>query len=177
MVPNAIELHRQLALTIYRMAHGCSFKVLKYIFGVSQSLATQTFNKVIRVLISSLYDEYIKLPSSEEERVQECESFIENYEFPCMGTCDGFHVNITHLKNHYSFKIKYTVTNMGLDGQNKPFLHLTTCAPGSTHDACLLRHCSLFRTKCNGGGIPNKSVSLGIAGEKPLITIGESVFP
>ena len=29
MVPNPIEPHRQLALTIYRMAHGCSFKVLK----------------------------------------------------------------------------------------------------------------------------------------------------
>ena len=37
MVSNPTELHRQLALTIYRMAHGCSFKVLKYIFGVSQS--------------------------------------------------------------------------------------------------------------------------------------------
>ena len=37
MIPNLTELHRQLALTIYRMAHGCSFKVLKYIFGVSQS--------------------------------------------------------------------------------------------------------------------------------------------
>ena len=74
MVPNPIELHRQLALTIHRMAHGCSFKVLKYIFGVSQSLATQTFNKVIRVLISSLYDEFIKLPSSKEKWVQECHS-------------------------------------------------------------------------------------------------------
>ena len=34
--------------------------------------------------------------------------------------------------------------------------------PGSTHDARLLRHCSLFRTICNGGGIPNKSVTLGM---------------
>ena len=35
MVPNPIETHRQLGLTIYRMAHGCSFKVLQHIFGVS----------------------------------------------------------------------------------------------------------------------------------------------
>ena len=178
MVPNPIEPHRQLALTIYRIAHGCSFKVLKYIFGVSQSLATQTFNKVIRVLISSLYEEFIKLRSSEEKCVQECKSFIENYEFPCVGAWDGFHVNITtHLKNRYSFKNKYTVSIMGLVGHNKHFLHLTTGAPGSTHDARLLRHCSLFRIICNGGGIPNKSVSLGNAGEIPLITIGDSAFP
>ena len=43
MVPNTTEPHRQLAITIYRMAHGCSFKVLKYIFCISQSLATQTW--------------------------------------------------------------------------------------------------------------------------------------
>ena len=73
-----------------------NFKVLKYIFGVSQSLATQTFIKVIRVLILNLRDERIKLHSSEEEWVQECKSFIENYEFPCIGAWDGFHVNIIH---------------------------------------------------------------------------------
>ena len=42
IVPNPIEEHRQLALTVYRMAHGCSFKVLQHIFGVSVSLATET---------------------------------------------------------------------------------------------------------------------------------------
>ena len=160
------------------MAYGCSFKVLKYIFGLSQSLANQTFNKVIRVLISSLYDESIKFPSSEEEWVQECKSFIENYEFPCVDTWDGFHVNITtRLKNHYSFKNKYIVTSMSLVGHNKRYLYLTTGAPGSTHVARLLRHCSLFCTICNDGGISNKSVNLGNTGEIPLITIGDSAFP
>ena len=135
-------------------------------------------SNVIRVLISSLHDEFIKLPSSEEEWIQECKSFIENYEFPCAGAWDGFHVNITtRLTNHYSFKNKCTVSSMGVVGQNKSFLHLTTSAPGSTHEARLLRHCSLFCIICNGGGIPNKSVSIGNAGEIPLITIGDSAFP
>ena len=176
IVPNPTEPHRQLALTIYKMVHGCSFKVLKYIFGVSQSLATQTFNNVDRVLISSYYDEFIKLPSSEEEWGQEFKSFIENYGFPCVGAWDGFHVNITHLKKHYSFKNKYTVSSMGFVGHSKRFLHLTTGAPWSTHDVRLLRHCSLFHTICNGGGIPSKSVSLGNANEIPLITIGHGTF-
>ena len=42
MIPEPIECHRQLALTLYRLAHGCSFKVLKDVFGVSQSVATET---------------------------------------------------------------------------------------------------------------------------------------
>ena len=178
MAPNPIELHRQLASTIYRTAHGCSFQVLKYIFGVSQLLSTQIFNKVIRVLISSFYDEFIKLPNNEEEWVQESIPFIENYKFPCVGAWDGFHVNITtHVNNHYSFNDKYTVTSMGLVGHNKRFLHLTTGAPGSTHDAGFLRHCSLFRTICSGGRIPNKSVSLTNAGEIPPINTGDGAFP
>lgn len=178
MVPNPIEDHRQLALTLYRMAHGCSFTVLKDVFGVSQSLATATFNKVIRVLVYCLYDEFVGLPSSEDEWVNECKSFIENYEFPCIGAWDGFHVHVaSHLKNYFSFKNKYTVTSMGLVGYNKRFLHLTTGAPGSTHDARLLRHTSLFRDITNGAGIPNKCINLGEAGEIPLVTIGDSAFP
>ena len=66
---------------------------------------------------------------------------------------------------------------MSFVGHNKRFLHLTIGTPGSTYDARLSRHQSLFRTICNGGGIPNKFVSLGNAGEIPLITIGDSAFP
>ena len=66
---------------------------------------------------------------------------------------------------------------MGLFGHNKCFLHLTISAPGSTLDVCLLRRCSLFCIVSNGGGILNKSVSLGNASETPLITIGDSSFP
>ena len=95
--------------TVQKKQNIPNFKVLKYIFGVSQSLATQTFIKVIRVLILNLCDERIKLLSSEGEWVQECKSFIENYEFPCIGAWDGFHVNVMHLKNHYSFKNKSTI--------------------------------------------------------------------
>ena len=59
MLADHIEDHRQLALAIYRLAHGCSFKVLKDLFGVSQSVATETFNQVIRVIVSCLYNEFV----------------------------------------------------------------------------------------------------------------------
>ena len=51
MAPNPIEDQRQLSLTIYRMAHGCWFKVLTGMFWVSQSLATETFNNVVKCMI------------------------------------------------------------------------------------------------------------------------------
>ena len=49
--PNPIEPHRQLGLTLYRLGHGCDFQVIEDVFGVSKSLAVQTFNQVIRVMI------------------------------------------------------------------------------------------------------------------------------
>ena len=52
---NVLSKNRLWALILCRMAYGCFFKVLKYIFGALQSLATQAFDKVIRVPISSLY--------------------------------------------------------------------------------------------------------------------------
>ena len=83
-IPNPVEDHRQLAMTLFRLGHGCSFRVLADVFGVSISLATETFNKVIREIVRNLYDEYIYMPRTSEEWIQECNGFIENYEFPCV---------------------------------------------------------------------------------------------
>ena len=66
---------------------------------------------------------------------------------------------------------------MGLIAHNKRFLHLTTGAPGSTHDAQLLRYSVLFKDIQHGDGIPNKSIILGDFGEIPLVTISDTTFP
>ena len=77
MIPNPIEEHRQLTLTIYRLTHGCSFNVFKDLFVVAQSLATDCFNIVIKVILHCLNGEFVKTPHIEEEWVNECkEVFI-----------------------------------------------------------------------------------------------------
>ena len=83
MVTNPIEDHRQLGLTICRLVHGCWFKVMMNIFGVSQSLATETFNNIIKCMVLTLYDEIACFPRTEADWANECKGFIENYEFPC----------------------------------------------------------------------------------------------
>ena len=60
----SIDAENQLALTLYRLAHGCSFIVINDLFGISKSLAVQTFNKVVRELVMNIYNDYIKLPST-----------------------------------------------------------------------------------------------------------------
>ena len=90
-----ISANRQLGLTLYRLGHGASFTTLSQSFGVSISLAGVTFNKVCRVLVATLYNRYVKLPRPDEEWEVELKGFLENYEFPCVGAWDGFHVYVS----------------------------------------------------------------------------------
>ena len=67
---------------------------------------------------------------------------------------------------------------MGLIGHNKRFLAATVNAPGSTHDARLLKSTEVFKGILDGQVLPNKSINLGDKfGEIPLVTVGDSAFP
>ena len=84
IVANPTESHKQLILMIYKLAHGCSFKVLKDLFGVSQARATE----IIRVLVITLHNKFAHLPNSEDEWIKECKGFNESYKVPCVhGMC------------------------------------------------------------------------------------------
>ena len=48
----------------------------------------------------NMSNDYIKLPTSDEEWKDELKDLIENFEFPCISAWDGFHVYISSkLKN------------------------------------------------------------------------------
>ena len=49
----------QLAITLYRLAHGCSYSTVVDLFGVASSTACQIFNEVIPVIIQVFYDDYV----------------------------------------------------------------------------------------------------------------------
>ena len=99
LTPKNLKPHRtspdlQLALTIYRLATGCTYCTLSDLLGVSVSAASKFFSKIDRLMVVSLYDRYVRLPTTDEEWQNEIRGFLENYEFPCVGAWDGFHVYI-----------------------------------------------------------------------------------
>ena len=110
LVPEPTEPNRQLELTIYKLARGCTFTVKDNVFGILESLATQTFNHVNRELVVNLLNEYTKMPPTEQELINETKDFIENYEFPSIGAWDTFPIYI------YS-KLKKTTTIINIDIQ------------------------------------------------------------
>ena len=76
------------------MAHGYSFGVIMDMFWVLQSLATETFNSIMKCMVLTLYDEFVCLPKTEADWASECKGFIGNYEFLCIGAWDGFHIHV-----------------------------------------------------------------------------------
>ena len=110
-------------------------------------------------MVVSLYDCYVHLPTTDEEWQSEICGFLENYEFPCVGVWDGFHVYInSQLKNYFSLKKRYSMTNLGLIDYNKHFLYAAVGAPGSTHDARLLKESSIYSDIINGNVILDRVV-------------------
>ena len=54
------------------------------LFGVAESTASVIFNQVCKILVSTLYDRCVYLPSNRAKWKHELDSFLENWEFPCL---------------------------------------------------------------------------------------------
>ena len=61
MVPNTTKPERELGLTIYRVAHGCSFPFVNEIFGISKPFVTKSFSHLVKELVVWLYSEHYML--------------------------------------------------------------------------------------------------------------------
>ena len=165
MKPNPTTPYTQLAICLYRLAHGCTFLTVEDLFGVAESTAHVIFLDVCKAIVAHLYDRLVYLPRNESEWKDELQKFLEDWEFPCVGAWDGFHVYVTtELKNFYSYKKRYSITNMALVAHNKRFMFAAVGAPGSTHDSRLLS-CDIYSEIENGNILPKGTFNLHPYGE------------
>ena len=168
LIQYPIGVSRQLGLTLYRLGHGASFTTLSQLLGVSISLSSVTFDKVCLILVATLWNRYVKLPWIDKEWEAKLKGFLENYDFPCADAWDGFHVYVgSQLKSYFSFKKSYSMSNLGLVSYNKKFLYCTVRAPGSTHDARVLRNSAIYQKTVTGHVIPDRVIDLGDHGKIP----------
>ena len=76
-----VSPERQLGMTLYRLAHGCSFITAGDLFGIVPCTACKIFNEVICLIVLVFYDEYVTLPHTEQEWEAELTVFLEDYDF------------------------------------------------------------------------------------------------
>ena len=82
---------------IYRLAHSCSYAVISDQIVISRTLVIEALNHVIKEFVTHFYTSKCRI----------MKGFIQNYEFPCVGTWGRFHVYISSkLKNLKFNKLK-----------------------------------------------------------------------
>ena len=125
--------------TLYQLGYGAPPTTLPQLFGGPIFLASVTFNKVFRVLVARPYNRYVKLSRTDNKWEAELKCLLENCESPCEGAWDSFHVYVgSKLKSYFSFKKRYSMSNLRLVSYNQKFLYCAVGALGSTHDARML---------------------------------------
>ena len=108
-----------------------------------------------------MYDTFTVLPKNQAEWETELKNFIENYEFLFVGAWDGFHVCVcSKLNSYFSFKKRYTVSNLALVGYKKRILHAAVGAPESTPDSRMLKNTQLYQKILEGDAIPKLNICL-----------------
>ena len=90
-------------------------------------------------------------------------------------SCEHVYVS-TQLKNFYSYKRRYSVTNMAFIGYMKRFMWSDVGARGSTHDSRLLQSCDIYHKMADGHVLPNMSLNLHPYGKITFTTVGDSAF-
>ena len=67
--------------------------------------------------------------------------------------------------------------NLRLVGYNMNFLYCAVGAPGSTHDARMLRNSAIYQKIVTGYTISDRVIDLGEHGKILLVNVGNTTFP
>ena len=89
MVGELIVAVKWRALTLRFLATGESFRSLHFIFRISRPAISYIVTEVCEAVPKKLGPSYLKVPSSEQERLQIAKHFEEKWKFPnCLGAID-----------------------------------------------------------------------------------------
>ena len=175
----AITIQKRVAIALWRLSTGNSFRSTAAVFGVGKSSAVYITKQFCNCIAKRACN-FIKFPRNERETSIALEKFSEICRIPqAIGAIDATHVEIVAPENapiDYCRKQKFTInTQAVVDGKLK-FMDVSTGFPGSIHDARVLRASSLYHT-AERGDILNRPLAY-VANQpvKPVI-IGDGAYP
>ena len=179
----AIPIEKRVAIAIWRLSTGNSFRTVSKTFAVGKSTAVSITRKFCREM-RRLAHLFIKFPSNRRETAQAIEQFKMCYDTQipqAVGAIDGTHINIVApegegKEDYFSRKQRYTINTQGVVGANLIFHDIATGFPGSCHDARNLRNSSIFR-RAQNDEILIKPVDIVHDFEVRPFIIGDSAYP
>ena len=115
-----VSVEERVAVALWRLATGDSFKSCGLQFGIGMSTA-KTICAEFELCLLRLKDQFIKFPLRRQELQELMDEFEEEYRIPqIVGAIDGCHIEINSLpdiyedyfnrKQHYSVNLQATVS-------------------------------------------------------------------
>ena len=156
----AISVEKQVAVALWRLATGNSYRTVGLTFGIGRCTAMNLKDEFCTALLRRAND-FIKFPKTEAETRQ---SVQESH---------GSHIPIKAPKedpNEYvNRKSFHSIVLQGVTDANGKFLHVSTGYAESIHDARVLRMSSPLPAIENGDILHSPTRRIGGTQEKPLI--------
>ena len=147
----AIPLEKRVAIALWRLANGNSYRTIAKTFAVGKSTSVKITKEFCQTV--SLYaPRYINFPKTRRETTEAIIRFREDYNCiipQALGAIDATHIPIIapageSKPDYFSRKQHYSINTQCIVGDNLKFIDVTTGAPGSIHDSRVLRNSSIF---------------------------------
>lgn len=179
---NAISARDRLIVTIRFLATGDSYHSLQYLFYIPFNTISVIVPEVCDAIFNVLKEDYLKIPSTEDEWIQIANGFNEKWNFPnCIGSVDGKHVVMTAPMNSgslfYNYKGTHSIVLMGIADAAYKFTYIDVGLNGRMSDGGVFRQTSFAQALAsNKLRLPNDAPLPSREPPMPYLLIGDDPF-
>lgn len=157
----AIPADEKLAITLRFLATGESYKSLQYQYRVSDSTIASFIKPVCSAIYTCLKDEYLKMPTSQQEWLQISNRTFERWQFPnAFAAADGKHIQLIQPAKSgaefYNYKGTFSIVLLALADYDYRFLYCDVGCQGRISDGGVFRNSEFYSSLQNGKlNLPN----------------------
>ena len=175
----AVPLEKRVAIGLWRLATGESYRSTSVTFGVGKCTALNIVHEFVRALIH-VREDYLSFPSNGRALENVMQKFELKHGLPQVaGVIDGSHIKIkAPEKDHEAYfnrKQCYSIVLQGVVDSECKFLDVSTGFPGSVHDARIFRRSALYRNIIAGDIMAGARVVANV-NIRPYL-IGDTAYP